>query len=306
MSAVLLPMCVWGQKIVFTPQWTPQAQFAGYYVALEKGFYEEVGLDVSIEHPSASNNCLNKLKNGESQIVTLQLFSALRQMEEDGIQLVNVLQTSQQNTLVIASHTPLDGVESLRGKRVGRWLAGFSELIDIINLANDLNIEWIPFIQNVNLFISGAIDATVVMIYNEYYQLIMAGQRLKPEQLLYFRDIGYNIPEDGVYVTEKFYRTHKDEVRRFCEATRKGWLWCAEHPDEALDIVMDVVHKAHIGTNRHMQKFMLDEVLYAQQDKDTGERTFTLSREALELSGRLLLQYGYISTHIDYDKFTGQ
>ena len=42
------------QRIVFTPQWTPQSQFAGYYVAQEKGFYQEAGIEVIIKHPSAS------------------------------------------------------------------------------------------------------------------------------------------------------------------------------------------------------------------------------------------------------------
>ena len=58
----------------------------------------------------------------------------------------------------------------------------------------------------------------------------MAGQRIKDEQLLYMRDIGYNVPEDGVYVTAEFYRKHKDLVTKFAEATRKGWEWAVEHP----------------------------------------------------------------------------
>ena len=63
------------------------------------------------------------------------------------------------------------------------------------------------------------------------FQLKMAGQRIKDEQLLYMRDIGYNVPEDGGYVTAEFYRKHKDLVTKFAEATRKGWEWAVEHPD---------------------------------------------------------------------------
>ena len=77
--------------------------------------------------------------------------------------------------------------------------------------------------SHTNLFISGAIDATLAMSYNELYQLIMSGQRLKKEQLMYMRNIGCNVPEDGLYVTRQFYKTHKTEVDKFVRASKKGW-----------------------------------------------------------------------------------
>ena len=60
------PGCAQTRRIVFSPQWTPQSQFAGYYVAQAKGFYKEVGLDIVIDHPSASNPALNRLREGSS------------------------------------------------------------------------------------------------------------------------------------------------------------------------------------------------------------------------------------------------
>jgi NitT/TauT family transport system substrate-binding protein len=89
---------------------------------------------------------------------------------------------------------------------VGYWQSGFSELPFAMDKKFGLGIQWIPFISNINLYISGAIDATLAMSFNELFQLRMAGQRIKKEQLLYMRDIGYNVPEDGVYVTLDYYR----------------------------------------------------------------------------------------------------
>ena len=291
------------KKLVFTPQWTAQSQFVGFYVASSMGFYQEAGLDVVIKHPSASKPSINYLTEGESQFITLNLVSAMSFID-NGIPLVNVLQMSQQNNLMIVSHTPLNGKESLRGKKVGHWKSGFSELPMAMDKKFGLGIQWVPFISNVNLYISGAIDATVAMSYNEFFQLKMAGQRIKDEQLLYMRDIGYNVPEDGVYVTAEFYRKHKDLVTKFAEATRKGWEWAVEHPDEALDIVMVTMRQSGIPGNMIAQEWMLKQILNQLADKDTGKRSYKLEPKAVELANRILLESGVIKKEITYHQIT--
>ena len=291
------------QKLVFTPQWTAQAQFVGFYVASNMGYYKEAGLDVVIKHPSASKPSINYLTEGESQFITLNLVSAMSFID-NGIPLVNVLQMSQQNNLMIVSHTPLNGKESLRGKKVGHWKSGFSELPMAMDKKFGLGIQWVPFISNVNLYISGAIDATVAMSYNEFFQLKMAGQRIKDEQLLYMRDIGYNVPEDGVYVTAEFYRKHKDLVTKFAEATRKGWEWAVEHPDEALDIVMVTMRQSGAIGNMIAQEWMLKQILNQLADKDSGLRSYKLEPKSVELANRILMESGFIKKEITHHQIT--
>ena len=290
-------------KLVFTPQWTAQSQFVGFYVASSMGFYQEAGLDVVIRHPAASKPSIDYLTEGESQFITLNLVTAMN-LIDDGIPLVNVLQMSQQNNLLIVSHTPLNGKESLRGKKVGHWKSGFSELPMAMDKKYGLDIQWIPFISNVNLYISGAIDAALAMSYNEFFQLKMAGQRIKKEQLLYMRDIGYNVPEDGVYVTTDFYLKHKDLVIMFAEATRKGWEWAVEHPEEALDIVMVTMRQSGIPGNMIAQEWMLKQILNQLADKDTGKRSYKLEPKAVELANRILLESGVIKKEITYHQIT--
>ena len=96
---MLLPSFIMKAQIVFTPQWTPQAQFAGYYVAYDKGFYDEAGVKVNIQHPSVSYSAFNLLWEGSSDIITLQLVQAMIEIDR-GMPLVNILQTSQQNGLM--------------------------------------------------------------------------------------------------------------------------------------------------------------------------------------------------------------
>lgn len=291
------------QKLVFTPQWTAQAQFVGFYVANSLGYYEEEGLDVVIRHPSSSKPSVDYLTEGESQFITLNLVTAMTMMDK-GIKLVNVLQMSQQNNLVIVSHTPLSGKESLKGKRVGCWKSGFSEPAFAMDRKYGLGIQWIPFISNINLYISGAIDAALTMSYNELFQLKMAGQRIKKEQLLYMRDIGYNVPEDGVYVTADFFRRHPDAVQKFAKASRKGWEWAVAHPDEALDIVMVTMQQSGAIGNMISQEWMLKEILSQLADKDTGKRSYRLEPKSLGLANRILLESGFIKKEITYHQIT--
>ena len=291
------------EEIVFTPQWTAQAQFAGYYVAEVKGFYREAGLNVRIKHPSASNACINLLKEGKSHIISLHLISAMKHIYA-GTPLINILQITQSNSQMIISHKPLKGVESLRGKRVGRWKAGFFELGLFINNEYNLQVEWVPFVQNVNLYITGAIDATMAMSYNEYYQLLMAGQHIDKSQILYFRDLGCDIPEDGLYVSTDYYRTHEKEAKAFAQASKRGWEWAAQHPEETIDIVMEVAKANNIKTNRAAQRWMLKEILHAMKDKKSGQRTYQLKKSSFQHANDILLKNHTIEKAITYQQIT--
>lgn len=291
------------EEIVFTPQWTAQAQFAGYYVAQAKGFYKDEGLKVRINHPSASNPCINQLKNGNSQIITLQLPTAMQYIDK-GLHLVNVLQVFQNNSQMIVSHKPLRNIRDLNGKKVGIWHAGFSELAYSIVHKYNLKWEWVPFIQNVNIYVSGAVDATLAQSYNEFFQLKLAGQRFKDSQLIYFADIGFNIPEDGLYVTADYLRNHRQQVNKFVKASRRGWEWAVEHPEETIDIVMSITRANGIKTNYPAQRWMLQQVTKLLIDRKTGKRTYRLEPAALELANQLMKETSYLSRNISYKEIT--
>ena len=282
---------------VFSPQWTAQAQFAGYYVALEKGFYREEGLDVKIVHPNTARSS-ERLSEGNSDATTLPLMQALVLVDK-GTPLVNILQTSMNNATVIVSRrgkNPLDQ----HGARVGTWQAGFDQIAICVNKILGLNYEWVPFAANVNLFISGALDATLAMSYNEYNLLLQAGAEIHEENVYRFSEHGYNIQDDGVYMTLDAYRKNPDRAERFARASRRGWEWAAEHPDETLDLVMEYVERNHIATNRVLQQLMLDEILNLQVDTRTGQREFRLVPEMVRMAVGLLLEADLISSPIGY------
>ena len=287
------------QKIIFTPQWTPQAQFAGYYVAQEMGFYKEAGVEVDIVHPSATQPAMSRIRNNESQATTLMLCQAM-EVIDNGIPLVNILQTSMNSALVIVSREDESPLKQ-RGIRVGTWNAGFDQLAISMAIKENLNYQWIRFASGINLFLSGAIDATLAMSYNECNQLRQAGVVLNDINVYRFCDHGYNVQEDGVYMTLDYYKTHKQQAKAFAQASRRGWEWAAEHPEETLEIVMKYVREYRVETNRILQRLMLEDILRLQLDKDTGERSFTLRPDMVKLMCQLMLENQVLLKEITYE-----
>ena len=292
---------LWAQEtIVFTPQWTAQAQFAGYYIAEAKGFYREAGVKVRIEHPSATQPAMARLRNNECQATTLQLCQAL-EIIDDGIPLVNILQTSMNNAMVIVSARGKDPLTQ-KGAHVGIWSAGFGQLAICMSIRDHLDYQWVRFAQNVNLFVAGALDATLAMSYNEYYQLVQAGIQMTDKNVYRLCDHGYNVQEDGVYRTREYYSTHQDLARRFAQASRKGWEWASAHPHEALDIVMQYVDKNRIATNRVMQKLMLEDVLRLQVDRESKKREFRLRPDMVRQASHLMVENQMLSREVKYEE----
>ena len=299
-------MCTWAlqaQCIVFTPQWTPQSQFAGYYVAQEMGFYQEAGVEVDFQHPSASYSAVNRLLEGSSDIITQQLVQAMIAIDR-GMPMVHVLQTSQHNALVLVSKSDsLRTLEDLKGKKVGVWKSGFGELAYIMDTEKNLDIQWIPFLESVNLFLSGAIDATLAMGYNEYLKIRASGHEDKP--VIRFSETEYDYPEDGLYVSTDFYQRHPDKVKAFVEASRKGWEWAHEHPEETLDIVMKWAEKESVHTNRIHQQWMLEQIFSLQCEDGEKKPSFQLDRTMIDRLNELLLKHHYIHQPVDMEKLKG-
>ena len=290
------------ETIVFTPQWTAQAQFAGYYVAEAKGFYREAGVNVKIKHPTSTQPAMSRLRNNQSQATTLQLCQAM-EIVDDGIPLVNILQTSMNNAMVIVSARGRNPLKQ-KGAKVGIWSVGFGQLAICMSIKDHLDYQWIRFAQNINLFLSGALDAMLAMSYNEYYQLVQAGIEVTDKNIYRFCDHGYNVQEDGVYMLRDYYEKHKDQARRFAQASRKGWEWAAQHPEEALDIVMEYVNKENIATNRVIQRLMLKEILRLQIDRESKKREFRLRPDMVRQASRLMVENNMLDREVTYEELT--
>ena len=194
-------------------------------------------------------------------------------------------------------------MSDLAGRKIGTWKVGFSEIPYIIDKEHKLGIEWVKFINPLNIYISGAIDATLGKSYNERILFSMSG--ITPGSLLRFSEMGYDYPEDGLYVSEAFFKKNPDVCRKFAEASRKGWEWVRNNRKEAVDIVMKYVKEANVSTNIYVQKWMLEEVLEMQEDEKGEAPSYQLNANAFYWLNDVFLKHGYISKPVEYERLTG-
>ena len=277
------------------PQWLPQAQFAGYYMALQKGFYSELGLQVKIIHPNASRIATESLKNKEVDVISLFLVSALT-AQDKGVPLVNVGQLSQNSALMIVAkkNKNFKSIKDLQNKRIGIWKSGFDEIPKALIAANRINVTWVPILSSINMFIEDGIDAMTVMSYNEYDQIINAG--FNPEELTIFKfsDLGFNIVEDGLYCLDSTRRMRPQDLGKFVQATLKGWAYAEQHREETIQVVLDWMKKEHVATNYAHQKWMLDQMCLLMKSPSKNIKNGQLSETDFKKAQTILFQSAVI------------
>jgi NitT/TauT family transport system substrate-binding protein len=246
------------QKVNFIPQWQPQAQFAGYYVALDKGFYRKHGIDATILRGGPGMEPSRLLVEGLADFGTMFLSTAV-QKRSQGTDLVNIGQLVQCSSLMLVAkkssgiHHPQD----IDGKRVGLWGPEFQVQARAFFNRYHLRVTIVPQAATVNLFLRGGVDVASAMWYNEYHTILNAG--VDPDELttFFFFDHGMNFPEDGIYCLASTLEKDPDLCSRFLRASLEGWQYAFEHDQEALDIVMKYVDEAQVATDRAHQQWML-------------------------------------------------
>lgn len=293
------------KEATLIPQWEPQAQFAGYYVALAKGFYRAHGVDMRILRGGPGSPPSVLLREDRAMFGTFFLTTALRQ-RASGLDLINLAQfVPHANQLIIARKA--EGIvvpEDLDGKRVSLWGPEFRMLPEAFFKRFGAKVVEIPQGFSVDLFLRGGVAACSAMTYNEYHAILNAG--LDPGDLTVFPlgAFGLDLAEDGLYTLERVWKADPELCRAVVQATFEGWKYTFEHPEEALNIVMSHVAAAHLPTNRMHQKWMLAQISRAMRTdgKDFGVLTkaqYDAAANALLRAGIMTSEPGYEAFHVD-------
>uniref|UniRef100_I2Q4I3 Thiamine pyrimidine synthase n=1 Tax=Desulfovibrio sp. U5L TaxID=596152 RepID=I2Q4I3_9BACT len=290
------------KEAALIPQWEPQAQFAGYYVALAKGFYAAEGVDMRILRGGPGSPPSALLREGRAQFGTFFLPTAIRDRAA-GLPLVHLAQfVSHSNQLLIARKA--DGIASpadLDGRRVSLWGPEFRIAPEAFFKKYAARVTEVPQGYTVDLFLRGGVAACSAMRYNEYHAVVNSG--LDPEELTVFAmaDHGLDLPEDGLYTLEATWTADPDLCRAVVRATIRGWRYAFDHPDEALSIVMSHVSAAHLPTNRMHQKWMLEHLRQAMAAG--GGELGAFARDRYEAAAGLLVEAGLIGAAPAYEAF---
>lgn len=252
-------------KLTLQLKWVTQAQFAGYYVAKDKGFYSEENLDVEIKPGGPDIAPAQVIAGGGADVVLDWMPSALATREK-GVPLVNIAQPFKSSGMMLTCRKD-SGIETpadFPGKTLGVWFFGneypFLSWMSKLGIKTDGTESGVKVLKqgfNVDPILQKQAACVSTMTYNEYWQIIDAG--LTPDELVVFKyeEQGVSTLEDGIYTLEKHLAdpAMKDKLVRFVRASMKGWKYAEANPDEAADIILEN-DASGAQTEKHQRRMM--------------------------------------------------
>ena len=276
-------------------KWVTQGQFAGYYVAKDKGFYEAEGLDVTIKPGGPDIAPPQVIAGGGADVIIDWMPSALASREK-GVPLVNIAQPFKKSGMMLTcrKETGITSPEDFKGRTLGVWFFGneypFLSWMSQLNMPTAGGADGVTVLKqgfNVDPLLQKQADCISTMTYNEYWQVIDAGIPAYDLVVFKYEDQGVATLEDGLYVLEASLNDPAmvDKYARFVRASMKGWAYAAENPDEAAEIVLEN-DATGAQTEKH-QKRMVGEVVKLVDGSD-GK----LDMEAYERTVKSLLSGG--------------
>ncbi|WP_286759275.1 MULTISPECIES: ABC transporter substrate-binding protein [Sulfitobacter] len=249
-------------------KWVTQAQFAGYYVAQDKGFYEEEDLDVTIK-PGGPDIAPTQVLAGGGADVAVEWMPAALAAREKGLPMVNIAQPFKSSGMMLTCRKDagIETTDDFKGKTLGVWFFGnefpFLSWMSKLELPTEGGEDGVTVLKqgfNVDPLLQNQAACVSTMTYNEYWQVIDAG--LTPDDLNVFKyeEQGVATLEDGLYALEENLAdpAFEDKMVRFVRASMKGWKYAEENPDEAAEIVLD--NDASGAQTEEHQKRMMGEV----------------------------------------------
>ncbi|MGI9595122.1 MAG: ABC transporter substrate-binding protein [Acidimicrobiales bacterium] len=245
--------CETVEEVSLQLQWVAQAQFAGYYAAVDQGFYDDFCLDVTIVEGGVDIVPQQQLGSGAVDYAISWVPKALVSREE-GIDIVNVAQVFQRSgTLQVSfADAGIAGPADLAGRKVGNW--GFGNEFELLAGSRANGVEpgedYELVQQNFDMLalINGEIDAAQAMIYNEYAQVLETvnpetGELFLPEDLaiIDWNDVGTAMLQDAVWASGERLgdADYQDQTTRFIAGSIQGWAWCRDNADECVEVVLN-------------------------------------------------------------------
>ncbi|MDT0682999.1 ABC transporter substrate-binding protein [Roseicyclus sp. F158] len=249
-STVLAAPVAAQDAVTLQLKWVTQAQFAGYYVAEEKGFYDEAGLDVTIKPGGPDIAPEQVIAGGGADVIVTWMAAALAARER-GVPLVNIAQPFATGGLQLTclAETGIETPEDFPNRTLGVWFFGneypfyawMAQLGIDTDGADDSGVTVLKQAFNVDPLLQGQADCISTMTYNEYGQVLDAGYT--EEELVNFNylDEGVGMLEDGLYVQEEDLEdpAFVDKMARFVSASMEGWRYAEANPEEAAQIIID-------------------------------------------------------------------
>jgi NitT/TauT family transport system substrate-binding protein len=243
-------------------QWLTQAQFAGYYVALDKGWYRDEGIDLTIEAGGPDIAAMDLVTSGTRDF-GLSLLADLVVAVQQGKPVISLAQIQQTNGLLLVANKS-SGIKEPRdfaGKRVGVWLGAWEAQFDALMAQEGFTSSDFELVSqgfSMDPFLNGDLDVASAMIYNEYYVVLESGVKAEDLNIIDYADYGLDFPGDVLFTTRELLQENPDLCVRMLRASLQGWQYAVDHPEEAADIVLKY-DKSGVQTREH-QLSMMNEI----------------------------------------------
>ncbi|MFV0528542.1 MAG: ABC transporter substrate-binding protein [Lachnospiraceae bacterium] len=249
------------EKVTLQLKWLPQSQFMGYYVAQEKGYYEEEGIELEILPGGSDIIPEQNVYNGVADI-GVTWVSSLMTYQAQGYELQEVAQIFQDSGLLLVSkaESNITSAEDLAGKKVGNWFGGNEyevlALLEKYGLSTETDLELVQQDYTMDQLQEGSIDVASAMTYNEFGLLLEAGIAEEDLNVIDMNDEGVAMLEDCLFVNSEWAADNADLLQRFIRASIKGWADACEDPEAAGEIVYNVDQSVSL----EHQVYMAEEV----------------------------------------------
>ena len=232
-------------------QWVTQAQFAGYFAAVDQGFYKAQCLDVSVIEGGVDIVPQTQLATGAVDYAISWVPKALASREQ-GAGITAVAQIFERSgTLQVSwKDSNITTAADLKGKKVGNW--GFGNEFELFAGMTKAGIDPSKDVTNVQqqfdmqALLKKEIDAAQAMIYNEYAQVLEAkgadGKLNTPDMfnVIDWNKEGTAMLQDAIWANEAKLKdsSYQDQTTRFIKASVQGWIFCRDNADKCVDIVV--------------------------------------------------------------------
>jgi len=279
-------------------KWVPQAQFAGYFVAKDKGYYEQEGLNVEIL-PGGPDIVPEQQVAGGSADIGVDWVGSLLTSQEQEMPLIQIAQIFQKSGLVLVSkksagiNTPAD----LKGKKVGNWMGGnefeLLALFDKYGLDPNKDVSFTKQGFTMDQFLGGELDAASAMTYNEYQILLESGLKDSDLNVIDMNNEGMAMLEDNLFANKEWLDANKETAAKFVRASLKGWKDAIADPEAAVDSVMKQAESG--STTKEHQLKMMQEVakLIQPQGMDEAKMGYT-DEKMFQQTADIALKFGVI------------
>ncbi|MCX6268794.1 MAG: ABC transporter substrate-binding protein [Bacteroidetes bacterium] len=291
------------RKVTLMPYWVTSAQFAGFYMGIEKGIFRKHSIDLEVLPFDPFKSTQEDIENGNADFSLLWLVNAIK-LRSQGVDIVNIAQFSSRSSLMLLAKksSGIRKISDLNGKKAAIW-SGFELLPQALFTKYNLNVKMIAIGSTNTLFLLDGVDLISANWFDEYHSIMNNGYDSNELVPFFFADYGLNFLEDGVYCLSEKARKDPQLCCDFVIAALESWTYAFDHKEETIDLVVRIAKKENQPVNRAHQRWMLSRYRELYIPKGRQSINTALSSGDYNNVSEIMLNSKLISAVIPYDSF---